>query len=116
MGVLGDGIDKTCGAAGSAVVAVRPLARIPPIVATELHAIDLLPKRLSDISDPEVSRLPIEAEAPGISEAPSIDLRTSASLREWVVGRVDVGRAPVGIDAQHLAEKDVGVLPISHRI
>src|SRR5262249_9781508 len=55
--------------------AVVALADVPAIVAAARDDVDLLERRLTDVPDPEVAGLAVEAPAPGIAEADGIDLR-----------------------------------------
>ena len=99
-------------AACGRVVAVRPFHPPPAVVRPPRRAgrleVDLLPRALPDVSDPEVARDAVEGEAPGVPEALRPDLgerARPAGVR--VVGRdgVLLPRVPgVDVDAEELPE------------
>ena len=75
---------------------------------------DLLECVLADIGDVEI--VAIEGVAPRIAEAGQENFRRAAAVREGVGRRDGVGLRPVHVDAQHLSEQRVEVLPVSLRI
>ena len=102
------------------------LEAAPAVVAARNDAIDLLERTLPDVADPELAARSIEAESPGVTEAPGIDLRTVresgaihrtaiiAGKRVVVWNRV-VARRRIDIEPQDLAEQDRGPLAVADR-
>src|SRR5439155_16458592 len=79
--------------------------------------VHLLPEVLPDVGDDEVTRGPVEGEAPGIAQAVGPDLAAGAGGgAEGVVGRHRVGAAPVHVDAEHLAEERAEVLAVAEGV
>src|SRR5262245_49139934 len=89
-----------------------PLPVGPAVVPALLDAVDLLPALFADVSQPEVPGGAIEVPAPGIAEAPGVDLRTAAAARQGVVRRDRVRRSAVHVQAQHLSGKHRQVLGV----
>ena len=68
--------------------------------------VDLFQGILSDVTDKQVSGLPIEGKSPGIAKAVSPDFIFSRRIRhEWIVRRNAVGKPAVHIDAQDLSKQ-----------
>src|SRR5438105_2878181 len=81
--------------------------------------VDLLPRVLTDVPDPQVSGLPVEGVAPGVPQAVRPDLRPDPwPAGERIVGRdgVRTSAGPSWIDAEHLAQQGVQPLPGVQRI
>src|SRR5690606_4215331 len=125
VGILGNGMDIVRRAAGRRVEAVRALALAPSVVFAHLHAVDFLPAALPDITNPEITRLPIEAEAPGVTEAPCKNLGAiggSRALRAFrisgkrVLGRYSVRWGTVHIDSRDGGEQVGRILAVVLRI
>ena len=83
MGVLRDRLDEPPRAERLVLVAAAPLVHVPAEVDQPRRragqVVDLLDRALADVSDPEVLRLAVEAEAPRVPEPERDDLRTSGS-------------------------------------
>ena len=79
-----------------------------------------LPRPLADVADIEVAGLPVEGEAPGIAEAVAQICRRRPSTRRgcWrdVVLPASGKSVAVDVEAEDLAEEDVGVLGVVVRI
>lgn len=84
--------------------AVRALIPGPTEVEAALPGrrdADLFTLRLSDVADPQVSRLTVEAETPRIPEAVSPNLACPPTLVEWVVGRHPIRSCRGDIQSQY---------------
>ena len=84
---------------------VAPLGEAPAVVAPLLDQVDLLPEVLAVLADPELARLAVEAQPPGIAQAVGPDLGPGAgAIDERVVLGHAVVPARVGmidVDPQH---------------
>jgi hypothetical protein len=107
------------------IEAVRTLAEPPAVIAARDDAVDFLPRGLPNVTDPEIARRAIEAEAPWVAKTERVDLRAriragagrTARVRGERVARRDrVGSACAHVDPQHLAEQPARVLRIVLRI
>src|SRR5262245_20548296 len=67
---------------------VRALVDVPAVVlepgALGRGVIDLLPLALADVADPEIPRLAVEREAPGVAEA--VAVHPPATRAMWIDG------------------------------
>src|SRR5262245_28590389 len=61
---------------------MRPFHDAPAIVAALLDLVDTLPEVLANFADPEIARLAIEAELPGLTEAIGPGFRHGALVIE----------------------------------
>src|SRR2546427_2229236 len=69
----------------------------PAMIASAVDQLDHLPKVLTDIPNPGLASVGIEAETPWIPEAVSPNLRARAlKVYEWVISRNRIGAAGVG--------------------
>ena len=84
---------------------VAPLGEAPAVVGPLLDQVDLLPEVLAVLADPELARLAVEAQPPGIAQAVGPELGPGAgAVDERVVLRHAVVPARVGVidvDPQH---------------
>ena len=111
-------------AAMGRAVAMEALCPVPPEVEpadTGPRDIDLLPRTLADVADPQIARRPDEAEAPRIAQAVEPDLGPGTGRSDERVVRRDgiwrsARRPDVDIDPQDLAEKRVEPLAVAVRI
>ena len=84
-------------------LAVRP-AEVGAARASGRDEVDLLPRVLPDLADPQIAGEPVEREAPGIAEAVRPDLAAPARLSdERIVGRNRVSARAAHVEAQDLA-------------
>src|SRR6185436_17988944 len=96
----------------TALERMRPLQPVPPEVRPAIRArgleVDLLPRALPDIADPQVTGRRVEREAPRVPQAVGPDLwaRTRPADERVVRGdRVRLARRGSGRDPQQLAEE-----------
>src|SRR5262249_35066474 len=100
-------------------VRVRAFESVPTEVRAGLfagrEAVDLLPRALPDVGDPQVAGLGVEREAPRVPQPVHPDLGPATARHERVVGRDRVRQraARRGVDAQDLAEQRVARLPVA---
>ena len=84
---------------------VAPLADAPAVVGPLLDQVDLLPEVLAVVADPELARLAVVAQPPGVAQAVGPDLGPGAgAVDERVVLGHPVVPARVGVidvDPQH---------------
>src|SRR5688500_15694782 len=126
MRVLGDRWQKISGAAASDASVLRALETFPAVVAAAHDSIHFFEQALTDVAEPHVVSLAIEAPAPGIAEADGVNLGTvlragavhiaeRGAGGERIVGRDAIerraGHAP-DIDADHLAEQRPQILRV----
>ena len=101
-------------------VASVALEDVPAVVLARADDRHFLVLALADVADPEVARLRVEAEPPGLAEAPSPDLRQrTGPTPERVVGRDSIRPIPLGmvdVDPEHLAQEDAQVLAMASRV
>ena len=90
-----------------------PPAVVPATGRARRLPVDLLARVLANVSNEEVARGAVEAEAPRVPEPVGPDLSSRAGCQtEWIAGRDRVGRAAVHVDAQDLAEERVQPLRV----
>src|SRR5439155_26533012 len=85
-------VDRTDGAARAAVlIAMITLETAPAVALAAMRVrgllVDLLPRVLPDVADPEVARGAVEGEPPGIPKSVRPDLGANASPADERVGR-----------------------------
>ena len=87
----------------------------PAVIAPLLDQVNLLPEILTVLADPELARLAVEAEPPGIAQAVGPELGTGAgAIDEGIVAGHAVVPARVGVidvDPQHGRQQVVQGLP-----
>src|SRR5690606_13157985 len=121
--VLVDRERDALGVAG-ALVAVGPLVHVPPVVPPALDDVDLLPRALPHVADPQrpVAGF-VEPHPPGVPEAVGPDLVAGVGDPDERVVRRDGSRAGAGgaveglpaavdVEAEEGAEEGGGVLPV----
>src|SRR5687768_1564167 len=126
--IFGDRIDQTTRRTSGRLEVVRTLATVPAVVAATLDGVHLLERTLPDVGEPERAVGTVEAPAPGIAQAPRVDLRTFAA-RTRTAGRARrIGRERVvrgnrvarprraDLDAQHLPEQRRQALAVLLRV
>src|SRR4029077_4912727 len=98
--------------AGRRAVAVRAFHRVPAEVLPTragTHDVDLLPRVLPDVADPQVVGRAVEAETPRVPEPGHEDLRARTGGRHEGVVRGDGVRLVVGgggdVQAQDLGQQ-----------
>ena len=84
---------------------MAPLEQAPAVVAALLDQVDLLPRVLPVVADPELARLPVVAQPPGIAQAVGPHLRPGAgAIDERVVpghAVIPAGLGMIDVDPQH---------------
>ena len=116
VAIPGDGVSEIGVGADVLTEAVGALLDVPAVVLAELDAVDLLPHVLADVAGPQVAGAAVEAEAPGVTQAPRVDLGPTAASGEGVVGGDRIGVTAVDVEAQHFTEQGVGVLGVALRV
>src|SRR4051794_23707411 len=91
------------------------LGQAPAVIAALLDQVNLLPEILTVLADPELARLAVEAEPPGIAQAVGPELGPGAGASdEGVVPGYAVVPARVGVidvDSQHGRQQVIQGLP-----
>ena len=96
---------------------MKPLHPVPSVVGALLDQVDLLPRSLSDVSRPQLTAFPVEAETPGYTQAVCPDLFTPilTVANERIVRRdtvLEACRANVHVDAQNRTQPGSGILSV----
>src|SRR5581483_1468569 len=102
-------------------VGVVALHEVPPVVEPPGRPgwleVDLLPRALTDVADPQVARPAVEREAPGVAQTEVPDLGPGIGpADERVVRRDAVWAARPGVDPQDLPEQRRERLAVAQRI
>ena len=105
--------------AARAGVVDEALAAIPAVIQTARAAgrleIDLFARQLADVADPQIPRLTVEGDAPGVAQAETPDLVAHGRVtHEGVIGGDAVVQPRVGVvdvHPQQFAQESSRVLP-----
>src|SRR5213083_2318283 len=112
--------ERRIGAIRRRVVTVRPFHPPPSVVLAARAArrlqVDLFPRILSDVADPEIAGVTIETESPRIAHTVRPDLAArAADIDEWIRRRNSV-RRDVDVDPKNLAEEHGEILSVVVRV
>jgi len=85
------GVLEAARVAGRLLETLKALDDVPTVVAAGDDQIDLLPPILANIARPELPRLAVEREVPGVTQPVGVDLTPGEGCaREGIVGRYRV--------------------------